>query len=141
MAKGKGTHEPPITFNINIKKDIDMLPHPDRECVVAILDAIITISRKLDTSQAKHVLRRGLEEMSRLLVKKDIDSKFRAITEEESDILLNLKNKYWTEFSKLIASILQDAPESLHDHLLMDLQDLSSVYGSEFDKYLSTPKT
>jgi hypothetical protein len=52
------------------------------------------------------------------------------------DLLFELKNEYWIEFSKLIAQTLKKAPAHLHDELLMMLQESSSVYGSGYDKYL-----
>jgi hypothetical protein len=52
------------------------------------------------------------------------------------DLLSDIKNEYWIKFSKLIAETLKKVPISLHDELLIMLQDASSVYGSNYEKYL-----
>jgi hypothetical protein len=51
------------------------------------------------------------------------------MTEEEGDLLHNIKNQYWHDFSELVNSTLLLAPSHLHDSLEEMLQELSSVYG------------
>lgn len=59
------------------------------------------------------------------------------LTEEEDDLLYEIKNQYWHDFSKLVGETLNKVPEKLQDELLMMLQDCSSVYGSEYEKHLN----
>lgn len=50
--------------------------------------------------------------------------------------LLFMRNYFWDEFSKLVASCLKLVPEELHDRAKEEMQDSASVYGSRYDKYL-----
>lgn len=57
-------------------------------------------------------------------------------TEEEEDLIHEVQDNYWVDFSKLVGSTLSKVPEHLRDDLLMRLQEKSSVYGSAYDKYI-----
>jgi hypothetical protein len=50
------------------------------------------------------------------------------MTEEELDLLTEVKDAYWLEFSSLVERTLARVPVSLRPHLEM-LQESSSVYG------------
>lgn len=58
------------------------------------------------------------------------------MTEDEHNQLVEICNQYWQDFSKLIARMLEKAPKHLHNELLAMMQDHSSVYGSNYEKYL-----
>lgn len=51
------------------------------------------------------------------------------MTEEELDLLYDLKNEYWHKFSDLVNETLNKAPKKLQGELKMMLQEASSVYG------------
>ena len=53
------------------------------------------------------------------------------MTEEELELLFDLKNRYWHEFSKLVNRTLSDAPAHLRIDLADMLQESSSVYGRD----------
>jgi hypothetical protein len=55
------------------------------------------------------------------------------ITEDEDDLLHDLKDRYWKDFSKLVSAYLSAAPEHLRDNLAMMMQESSSVYGADWD--------
>lgn len=48
----------------------------------------------------------------------------------------DLKNQYYTDFSKLVAEYLSKVPKDLRFEFMMILQKLSSVYGSCYEKYM-----
>lgn len=54
------------------------------------------------------------------------------MTEDEADLLHELKEQYWLDFSKLVASYIRKVPEHLSAELAERLQESSSVYGSKF---------
>jgi hypothetical protein len=58
------------------------------------------------------------------------------MTNKEINLLLKIKNDYWESFSKLVAKSLKKAPKHLHQLLLMQLQESSSVYGSKYEDYM-----
>jgi hypothetical protein len=60
----------------------------------------------------------------------------RPLTEDEGIQLLEIKNSFYIELSKLIAQHLAKAPIELENILLEDLQDYCSVYGSCYDEYI-----
>lgn len=51
------------------------------------------------------------------------------MTEAEGDLLHDIKNQYWHDFSELVSSTLLLAPPHLRDSLEEMLQESSSVYG------------
>jgi len=51
------------------------------------------------------------------------------MTEEEGDLLHNLSNQYWCDFSELVNLTLLSVPAHLRDLLEEKLQESSSVYG------------
>lgn len=53
------------------------------------------------------------------------------MTEEEGDLLHNIKNQYWYDFSELVNSTLLLVPPHLRDSLEEMLQESSSVYGRD----------
>lgn len=53
------------------------------------------------------------------------------MTEEEGDLLHNIKNQYWHDFSELVNSTLLLVPPHLRDSLEEMLQESSSVYGRD----------
>ena len=53
------------------------------------------------------------------------------MTEEEGDLLHNITNQYWHDFSELVNSTLLLAPPHLRDLLEEKLQESSSVYGRD----------
>ena len=53
------------------------------------------------------------------------------MTEEEGDLLHNIKNQYWYDFSELVNSTLLLVPLHLRDSLEEMLQESSSVYGRD----------
>jgi hypothetical protein len=57
-------------------------------------------------------------------------------TWDELDLLHSITEEFWREYSKLVANSLKRAPEHLHDLLLTQLQEKSSVYGSEYECWL-----
>ena len=67
------------------------------------------------------------------------------MTEEEGDLLYNLKNQYWRDFSELVNSTLLLVPPHLTDSLEEMLQESSSVYGRDdrnsYEKDLPHPYT
>lgn len=58
------------------------------------------------------------------------------MTEDESELLHNVKNDYWHAFSALVGATLNRVPAHLRDDLLERLQESSSVYGSEYEKHV-----
>jgi len=67
------------------------------------------------------------------------------MTEEEGDLLHNLSNQYWYDFSELVNSTLLLVPPHLRDLLEEKLQEASSVYGRDdvepYDKDAPHPYT
>lgn len=61
------------------------------------------------------------------------------MTEEQLDLLYNLKNKYYHAHAKLIAAVIEQAPKELQSNLLDILGESSSVYGSRYNEYIGTP--
>lgn len=53
------------------------------------------------------------------------------MTEEERDLLHNISNQYWYDFSELVNSTLLLVPAHLRDSLEEKLQESSSVYGRD----------
>lgn len=53
------------------------------------------------------------------------------MTESEGDLLYDLANQYWRDFSELVNSTLLLAPPHLRDFLEENLQEKSSVYGRD----------
>ena len=53
------------------------------------------------------------------------------MTEDEGDLLYNISNQYWYDFSELVNSTLLLVPEHLRDSLEEKLQESSSVYGRD----------
>jgi hypothetical protein len=53
------------------------------------------------------------------------------MTEDEGDLLHNISNQYWYDFSELVNSTLLLAPLHLRDLLEEKLQESSSVYGRD----------
>lgn len=53
------------------------------------------------------------------------------MTEAEGDLLQEITNQYWRDFSELINSTLLLAPPLLRDLLEEKLQESSSVYGRD----------
>ena len=53
------------------------------------------------------------------------------MTEAEGDLLHDIKNQYWRDFSELVSSTLLLAPSHLRDLLEEMLQESSSVYGRD----------
>ena len=53
------------------------------------------------------------------------------MTEEEGDLLHNISNQYWFDFSELVNSTLLLVPPHLRDLLEERLQEASSVYGRD----------
>ena len=51
------------------------------------------------------------------------------MTEAEGDLLHDIKNQYWRDFSELVSSTLLLVPTHLRDSLEEMLQESSSVYG------------
>ena len=67
------------------------------------------------------------------------------MTEEEGDLLNNISNQYWYDFSELVNSTLLLVPPHLRDLLEQKLQEASSVYGRHdvqaYDKDAPHPYT
>jgi hypothetical protein len=57
--------------------------------------------------------------------------KERRMTEAEGDLLQEITNQYWRDFSELINSTLLLVPTHLRNLLEEKLQESSSVYGRE----------
>ena len=53
------------------------------------------------------------------------------MTEEEGDLLYNISNQYWYDFSELVNSTLLLVPIHLRHLLEEKLQESSSVYGRD----------
>lgn len=51
------------------------------------------------------------------------------MTEEELELLFELKDQYWLKFSELVNETLSRAPQQLRGQLLDMLGESSSVYG------------
>ena len=60
------------------------------------------------------------------------------MTEDEHIELVEVGNYFYDEFSKLIATCLQKLPKNIEAEALDYLSDMSSVFGSDYDKYMST---
>lgn len=58
-------------------------------------------------------------------------------TEMEALQLLALRNDFWHKLGELVAQTLAKMPAEFHDDQLMMMQDLASLYGSDYDKYLA----
>ena len=58
------------------------------------------------------------------------------LTEEEFDLLNDEAEKFWVSFSKLIAHHMDAVPFKLRDHMIYMLGDRSSVFGSNYSKYM-----
>ena len=69
--------------------------------------------------------------------------KERRMTEAEGDLLQEITNQYWGDFSELINSTLLLAPPLLRDLLEEKLQESSSVYSRDdlhtYEKYTLIP--
>ena len=61
------------------------------------------------------------------------------MSEAEGDLLHEVKEAYWLEFSKLVAASLSQVLPVLRPALLAMLQDVSSVYGSCYEDFLEKP--
>ena len=59
------------------------------------------------------------------------------MTEDEGILCHRASNEYWEKLSKLIGETLSQVPENVRDDLMMQLQDRSSVYGSDYKKYIT----
>ena len=55
------------------------------------------------------------------------------MTEDQLDLLLETKNQYWLDFSKLVNHTLTKVPVELREYLKEMLQETSSVYGRKTD--------
>ena len=60
----------------------------------------------------------------------------RSLTEEAHEQLVEVGNFFYEELGKLTAAALAKMPEEYEDITLAYLQDLASLYGSDFTKYL-----
>lgn len=58
------------------------------------------------------------------------------MTDDEHIKLVEVGDKFWEDFSKLIADALNKLPESLHGEAMYYLQDKTSVFGSNYEKYM-----
>ena len=58
-------------------------------------------------------------------------------TEEEALQLLALRNEFWHKLGELVAQTLAKMPTEFHDDQLMAMQDLASLYGSNYDEHLA----
>ena len=57
-------------------------------------------------------------------------------TEKESELLWEVTNQFWHDFSRLCGETVSKVPEHLRDDLLMHMQEHASVYGSNYDAYI-----
>lgn len=57
--------------------------------------------------------------------------------DDDADLIHEISDQYWIDLSKLIGRTLSKAPPRLHHELLERLQEKSSVYGSDYDSYLT----
>ena len=58
------------------------------------------------------------------------------MTEEEHIQLVEVGNKFWHAFSKLCAEHIDMMPKHMRDETTMYLGDKTSIYGSQYEKYL-----
>jgi hypothetical protein len=61
----------------------------------------------------------------------------RPLEEHEGILLTEVGNDFWCGLGKLVADCLRKVPEDLHDHMLEHMQEAASVYGSNYERYLS----
>ena len=54
-----------------------------------------------------------------------------------SEYMFNVSEVYWQEFSKTVANALRAVPEAQRQDFLYQLQDKSSVFGSNYREYLT----
>jgi len=59
------------------------------------------------------------------------------MTEEHADMLHEVTDQFYTEFSHLVARNLAKLPDDLRWRALEYFQDKCSVYGSCYDDYLN----
>lgn len=60
------------------------------------------------------------------------------LTEEEHLELVRIGNLFWEEFSKMCAKHIAMMPSNLESITTTYLGDQTSIYGSNYDKYLKT---
>jgi hypothetical protein len=58
------------------------------------------------------------------------------ISEEQSILMLELRNKFYTDLSRLIGESISELPEYLRASQLEQLSDMCSVYGSQYEEFL-----
>lgn len=58
------------------------------------------------------------------------------MTEDEHERLVDVGNAFWKAFSKLVGHAIAQMPAHLESETMMYLQDKTSVYGSDYGRYL-----
>ncbi len=58
------------------------------------------------------------------------------MTEDQHIKLVEVKNSFYEEFSKLVAVHIAKMPVELEREVTESLQEMSSVYGSKYDEFL-----
>ena len=54
----------------------------------------------------------------------------------DADLLFEVTEKYWLDFSKLVGETLSKVAPDLRDELLMRIQEKSSCYGSCYMRFV-----
>jgi len=54
--------------------------------------------------------------------------------------LVDVGNHFWDQFSQLIGKAVSQFPEEIEDEVIAYLGERSSVYGSEYKKYINRPE-
>ena len=54
----------------------------------------------------------------------------------DADLLFEVTEKYWLDFSKLVGETLSKVAPDLRDELLMRIQEKSSYYGSCYMRFV-----
>lgn len=64
----------------------------------------------------------------------------RAMSEEEHEKLVEVGNSFWEKFSQLCAEHIEQMPVDLMDVTTCYLGEKTSIYGSNYEKYLKDPE-
>ena len=59
-----------------------------------------------------------------------------ALSDVESAAMIELLDSYWQDFGKLVGRYVNDVPPHLIILALARMQEKSTVYGSDFERYL-----
>jgi hypothetical protein len=60
----------------------------------------------------------------------------RFFTEEEHVLMVRVGDEFWEALGKLTADALNKMPKEVEDHAMVYLQDLASLYGTNYPDHL-----